>query len=217
MQEQFGDKIDSKSTFGTPGTPSFRILRSLELVEYVDKAKQSKKGNGVGMLLYLVKHTRPDITNCTQELLKVRGKAMTSADKEMMRIIKFVLDTQDYGLRFEPDAVIDNKWTLTIYTDSDYAGDKETQISLTGYILFFMGVPLTWKSKSQRRVTLSSSEAEYVVLSEAAKEIKFIYQLLQSISVKIELPITVKVDNIGAIFMSKNALTSGQTKHVDVQ
>ena len=85
------------------------------------------------------------------------------------------------------------------YTDSDYTGDKETRISVTGYILFFMGVPLTWKSKSQKSMTLSSSEAEYVALSEAAKEIKFIYQLLQRIRVEIELPITVKVDNIGVI------------------
>ena len=80
-----------------------------------------------------------------------------------------------------------------------------------------MGVPLTWKSKSQRSVTLSSSEAEYMALSEVAKEIKFVYQLLQSIGIDIELPITVKVDNVGAIFMSENTLTSGRTKHVDVR
>ena len=140
-----------------------------------------------------------------------------SAYKEIIRIIKFVLDTSDYGLRFQPQPSVDNKWHLTIYTDSDYVGDKETQISVTGYILFFMGVPLTWKSMSQKSVTLSSLEAEYVALSEAAKEIKFVYQLLQSIGIEIELPITVRVDNIGAIFMSENTSTSGQTKHVDVR
>ena len=61
------------------------------------------------------------------------------------------------------------------------------------------------------------SEAEYVALLEAAKEIKFVYQLLQSIGIDIELPITVKVDNVGAIFMSENTSTSRQTKHVDVR
>ena len=76
---------------------------------------------------------------------------------------------------------------------------------------------MTWKSKSQKSVTLSYSEAEYMALSESAKEIKFIYQLLQSIEIEIKLPITVRVDNVGAIFMSKNTLTSGQTKHVDVR
>ena len=60
-------------------------------------------------------------------------------------------------------------------------------------------------------------EAEYVALAEAAKEIKFIYQLLQSIRIEIKLPITVRVNNIGAIFMSENTSTSGRTKHVDVR
>ena len=74
-----------------------------------------------------------------------------------------------------------------MYTDSNYAGDKETRISVTGYILFFMGVPIIWKSKSQWSITLSSSEAEYVALSEAAKDIKFVYQLLQSIGMIVKL------------------------------
>ena len=103
-----------------------------------------------------------------------------------------------------------------MYTDSNYAGDKETRISVTGYILFFMGVPIIWKSKSQRNITLSSLEAEYVALSEAAKDIKFIYQLLQSIGVHVKLPIVVCVDNVGAIFMSENTSTSRRTKHVDI-
>ena len=73
--------------------------------------------------------------------------ATVGAYKEMIRIIKFVLDTSDNGLCFEPQPSIDNKWHLTIYTDSDYVGDKET------CILFFMGVPLTWKLKSQQSDT----------------------------------------------------------------
>ena len=104
-----------------------------------------------------------------------------------------------------------------MYTDSDYAGDKETRIRVTGYILFFMGVPIIWKSKSQKSVTLSSSEAEYVALSEAAKDIKFVYQLMGSIGIQIELPIIVRVDNVGAIFMSENTSTSGRTKHIDIR
>ena len=67
-----------------------------------------------------------------------------------------------------------------------------------------MGVPIIWKSKSQRSITLSSLEAEYVALSEAPKDIKSVYQLLQSIGVIVKLPIIVRVNNVGAIFMSEN-------------
>ena len=128
-----------------------------------------------------------------------------------------MIATKEWGLKFNPMFSKNGEWTLTMYTDSDYAGDKEARISVTGYILFFMGVPIIWKSKSQRSITLSSSEAEYVALSEAAKDIKFVYQLLQSISVNVKLPIVVRVDNVGAIFMSENTSTSGRTKHVDIR
>jgi hypothetical protein len=66
-----------------------------------------------------------------------------------------------------------------------------------------------WKSKQQQSVTLSSSEAEYVALSEAAKELKFVAQTLESIGIKAKYPITVFVDNVGAIFMAENVTAGG--------
>jgi hypothetical protein len=71
-----------------------------------------------------------------------------------------------------------------------------------------------WKSKQQQSVTLSSSEAEYVALSEAAKELKFVAQTLESIGIKVKYPITVFVDNVGAIFMAENVTATKQTRHV---
>jgi hypothetical protein len=68
-----------------------------------------------------------------------------------------------------------------------------------------MNVPVCWRSKSQRGVTLSSSKVEYVAMSEAVKEIKFIYYLLREIGIEVNLLITVKTDNAGAMFMAKNA------------
>ena len=66
-------------------------------------------------------------------------------------------------------------------------------------------------------MTLSSSEAEYVALSEVAKEVKFVYMVLQMLQIEVKLPIVVRVDNIGAIFMAENVTTSNRTKHVDVR
>jgi hypothetical protein len=80
-----------------------------------------------------------------------------------------------------------------------------------------MNVPVCWRSKAQRGVTLSSSEAEYVAILEAVKEIKFIYYLLQGIGINIELPIIVKTDNIGAMFMAQNSSSGVRTCHVDTR
>jgi len=66
-------------------------------------------------------------------------------------------------------------------------------------------------------VTLSSSEAEYIALSETAKEIVFLYQLVIEMGLEVKLPITVRVDNIGAMFMAENIAVSGKTKHVQVR
>ena len=83
--------------------------------------------------------------------------------------------------------------------------------------MYLCGVPISWKSKAQKSVTLSSSEAEFVSLSEAAKEVKFIVQVIESIGIKVQKPVTINVDNIGAIFMAENVTTSQRTKHVDVR
>ena len=88
---------------------------------------------------------------------------------------------------------------------------------MSGFILYVKGVPISWRSKAQRSVTLSSSEAEWVALSEAVKEIMFVLQLLENMKIKVKLPVTVRVDNVGAIFMSKNISTSNCTKHVDIR
>jgi hypothetical protein len=80
-----------------------------------------------------------------------------------------------------------------------------------------MGVPILWKSKSQRSVPMSSAEAEYVSLSEAAKEIKFVYQILLTMEIKVETPIIVRVDNMGTIFMSENVSATSKSKQVDIR
>jgi hypothetical protein len=83
-----------------------------------------------------------------------------------------------------------------------------------GFIIFLLGAPILWHSKAQvRTVALSSTEAKFNALSEAAKEIKVIVQVLISMGIPVKLPIIVQVDNVGAIFVSENVLTSLRTKH----
>ena len=109
------------------------------------------------------------------------------------------------------------KWALKALSDSDFASDKETRISVFGYIMYFCGIPIAWRSKGMKSVVLSTTEAEYMALSEVVKESKFIVQLLQTMNIEVELPITVYVDNVGAIWLSNNRTTSDRTKHIDIR
>jgi hypothetical protein len=106
---------------------------------------------------------------------------------------------------------------MVMFSDSDWAGDKENRHGVTGYVIYLKGVPILWKSRLQRTVALSSAEAEYYALSEAAKEVKFVVQILESLKIKVQMPIIVRVDNIGAIFMAENKSATSRTRHVDAR
>ena len=68
-----------------------------------------------------------------------------------------------------------------------------------------------------KRIVLSTTEAEYVAVSEVAKEIKFLYQMLRGMEIKVPLPINIQVDNVGAIWLADNSSVSERTKHVDLR
>jgi len=216
LEKKFGDEIKSLQRYRTPGTPGQGILRDTNAK--VDAEKHRTYRSGVGMLLYLIKHTRPDISNAVRELTKALDAPSPAAYKEMLRVIKYTIDTKDMALKLKPvEEESDGSWTIVVYSDSDFAGDKETRVSIAGFVIYLLGVPISWKSKGMKSVTLSSSEAEYVALPEAAKEVKFVYQVLQSMGMKIKIPIIVRVDNVGAIFMAENVAVSQRTKHIDVK
>jgi hypothetical protein len=81
------------------------------------------------------------------------------------------------------------------------ASDPEKRVSVTGFIIYLLNVPICWRSKFQRGMTLSSTEAKYVAIFKAVKEFKFVYNLLCNLHIKVNLPIVVRTHNIGAIFM----------------
>ena len=89
--------------------------------------------------------------------------------KEMYKVIRHVLCTKGYGHKFElrKDMI---KWAYKELSDSDFASDIETRISVFGYIIYFCGIPIAWRSKGMKSVVLSIAEAEYMALSEVVKE-----------------------------------------------
>jgi hypothetical protein len=90
----------------------------------------------------------------------------------VLRVIRFALDTQLFCLKIESKKD-EEEWNILIYSHSDWAGDSVNRISITGFIIYLLGTPICWRIKDQKGVTLSSSQAEYVAMSEALKEIRF--------------------------------------------
>ena len=195
LEQKFGERAMKERLSMTPGTPRFTARRLENEEDKVNAKDHETYRSGVGTLLYLTMHSRPDISNPVRELSKTMDAPAPAHLKEMYKLIRFVLSTKDYGLKFK---LIKNirKWLLKALSDSDFASDKETRISVFGYVIYICGIPIASRSKGMKSFVLSTTEAEYMALSEVVKELKLIAQLLQTMNITVELPITVQVDNV---------------------
>ena len=187
IETMFGEEVSKKQVYRTPGTPGLGLVKIQSEEEKVSPEKHIRYRTGIGMLLYLIKHSRPDMANAVRELSKALDGPNEFAYKEMLRAIKYVLDTKGQGLRIHPVVRDVLKWIMLLHTDSDWSGDKDDRKSVGGYLLFVNGVLVGWRSKKQKVVSLLSSEAEFYVLVEAVKETPFIIQVLAFLGVPEEL------------------------------
>ena len=217
LEKTFKEEMNETRTHSTPTGPGKSVEQKNKTTNLMTENRQKKFRSGVGMLLYLVKHSRPDISNSVRELSKVMDGALEEHNKMLLRVINYVINTKEKGVMLNPSIKLSGQFEIKAYSDSDYSGDRNTRLSFTGYIVFFNGAPVAWKSKAQRSVTLSSTEAEYMALSEMVTEIVFMKQVLEFLGIKIEFPIKVRVDNVKAIYLANNFTTSQCTKHVDTR
>lgn len=216
LKSKFEGFVKSSKSVKTPGTPGFKSQKPMNDEEKLKPAEQKLYRSGIGMLNYLVKHSRPDLASPVRELSKTMDCATSFQLKELFRIIKHTLEHEFLGLKIAPNFKKGELlWILRGLCDSDWGNDKESRKSVTGYIIYLLGVAIAWKSKGQSTVALSSTEAEYYALSEIVMEIKYIVQLLEFMEIPVQYPVEVYVDNVGAIYLSKNATSTNRTKHID--
>jgi hypothetical protein len=216
LEQTFGHLLQDVREYKTPAAPKTTIVRPQPGDPLISPEQQKLYRSGVGMLLYLVKHSRPDISNATRELSKVGDGATEAHWKQLLRAIKYTMSTKNKAMKMKPQKK-DNMFYLEGISDSSFGEDKDTRISVFGYVVYFCGAPVATKSKLGRSVTLSSTEAEHYAISEVAKEVLFIKQLLDTIGIEVKLPIIVRVDNVGAIFLGNNFSVGQRTKHIDIR
>ena len=116
----------------------------------------------------------------------------------------------------EPSSSTPSEDLLIGYFDSSYADDISDRHSTCGYIFYFMGCPVSWRSKKQDILALSSTEAEYIAATEAAKEAQWISAFLRETGFPISHTILLG-DNKGANSLTLNPMYHSRTKHIDVR
>ena len=136
LEQTFGKRAMKERLSLTPGTPRFTARRLENPEDKVSPEEHEKYRSGVGTLLYLTKHSSPDICNPVRELSKTMDAPAPVHLKEMYKLIRFVLSTKEFGLKFKFMKNI-KKWALKALSDSDFASDKETRLSIFGYIIYY--------------------------------------------------------------------------------
>ena len=125
----------------------------------------------------------------------------------MKRILRYLAGTQDHGITYSktPTSTNLDKGNNTFYgfANAAYANHDDLK-STSGYVFLASGGAITWKSKKQTTIALSSTEAEYIALSEAAREACWLRNLYEELGFPQPCPITIKGDNDGSIAMARN-------------
>ena len=129
-------------------------------------------------MLFLIKNSRPNISSAVRELSNSNNKASYAHYNQMLRAVNYILKTRNRMLKFIPTSEKE-KWEFKCMCNSDYAGDKDNRLCVTGYCIYINGRLISWKSRAQKCQTLSSMEAEYVALSDICCEILFVKMRLE--------------------------------------
>lgn len=193
------------------------IPLSSSIKTYPDSDKPFKPTlyrKATGSLLHIANNTRPDIAYSVGHLCK-KTQAPTNRDwNDVKHLWRYLKKTKNVKMIYSKDRE-DIPQGTTIYVDSDWAGDKDDRKSTTGYVILLAGAPISWKSKKQRSVTLSTVEAEYMALSEVVREVTWPTNLLEEIRLQdyAAKPVNIFVDNKGA----QSNETSESSKHIDVR
>jgi len=198
------------------GTP---LEVGLKLVKADESDDALPYREAVGSLMYLMIGTRPDIAFAIGKLsrfVSCYGKEHLAAIK---RVLRYAEGSMDKGLVFDKSS----SSVLKGFSDADWAGDRETRHSTTGFTFIFGGAAVSWGSKLQKTVALSTMKAEYMALCEASKEAVGLNKLVKSVAsqgLRTSIsgrPININVDNSGCIDFSKNPVEHKRTKHIDIR
>ena len=170
----------------------------------------------IGALMYIAVNTRPDIANSVSILCRKVEKPTQADWNEVVRVVRYLKGTADMKLKLGCDDVKFQD-QLTLHVDADWAGDVHDRKSHSGYLFKFIGAPINWASRKQDCVSLSSTEAEYVALSDGCRVLLWIKRLLEDFGVKTCTPINVHEDNQSCIKLVLNDRTGRRSKHIDTK
>ncbi|KAJ7295863.1 hypothetical protein O6H91_Y158500 [Diphasiastrum complanatum] len=165
----------------------------------------------IGSLMWIT-ITRPDLSFSVCRLSQSMQKPLNIHWKKAKRILRYISGTLDFGILYRGDVI-----NLHAFSDSDFARDKRDRKSTSAYSTFIGEGVVSWLSKKQETISLSSTEAEYKALTTTTKEVLWIKRLLVELKImdSEEAPIIYN-DNISAQHLASNPIFHARSKHIEI-
>ena len=157
--------------------------------------------------------THPDLMFSVSLISRYMECPTDSHFQAAKRILRYIKGTIVFGIFYKKGG----RAELVGYSDSDYAGDQNDRKNTSGYAFLMNSGAVSWSSKKQPVVTLSTTEAEFVAAASSACQVVWLRRILTVLNQEQSNPTVVFCDNISAIKLSKNPVMYGRSKHIDVR
>ena len=178
-----------------------------------DCINQHEYQSAIGSLMYLSVSTRPDISYAVSSLARFSSKPTKEHWTALKHLLRYLKGSTKYGILCMKGGTSE----CIGFSDADWAGDTNDRKSTSGYVFMLSGGAVSWSSKKQKCVALSTAEAEYIALSSAVQESVWLRQLIKELENSPETPTRILEDNQSAIAMTKNPQFHGRAKHIDIR
>ncbi|GKV48156.1 hypothetical protein SLEP1_g54984 [Rubroshorea leprosula] len=156
--------------------------------------------------------TRPDLSFAVNRLSQFMHQPTTVHWQAAKRVLRYLRGTCFHGLLLRPQPSL----SLHAFSDADWAGDRSSFVSTTGYLVFLGSNPISWRAAKQKAVARSSTEAEYRALAATASEVIWISHLLSELGVSPPASPAIFCDNVGATYLSLNPVMHSRMKHIAI-
>ena len=166
----------------------------------------------LGSLLYACLGTRPDISYAINRLGKYASNPSEEHLNYLHYVVRYLQGTKHYHLRYDGASGSG----LVGFSDSDWAEDRDDRHSQSGFIWKMAGGAISWVSRRQPTVSLSTTEAEYKAASDSSRQLAWLRTFGDELGDDISRPTPMCMDNHGAIYLAENPAIDRRTKHVEV-
>jgi hypothetical protein len=200
--------MENCAPVSTPMTTSCKLNKDDDAPE-ID---QTMYRSMIGSLLYLTA-SRPDIMQVVGLVGRFQSNPKETHVLAVKRIFRYLQGTIDYGLWYSKNTDL----ILRAYTDADWVGSIDDRKSTSGGAFFLGSCLVSWLSKKQTSISLSTTKAEYIVATSCCTQVLWIKTNLKDIQVPCDQPVSIMCDNTSAINLSKNLVQHSKTKHIPIK